>query len=70
MYNTLSLVKETRDNLLVRALATPNLKLEVSAKLIYELLAELMAHPFVLESTCNECENIQNSIDNLCESIK
>ena len=36
---------------------------------LINLLDSLLSHSFILESTCNDCEEIQNSIDNLCETI-
>ncbi len=46
-----------------------NIKLTIDAHLMRILFSNLIAHPYVLESTCGDCEDIQNSMDKLCEQM-
>lgn len=36
---------------------------------IHTLLKAIMTHPAILESTCGECEDIQNAIDDLATDL-
>ena len=72
MYDTLELSKQTLDylnNLWFDENNGYDMTISLDIKLVQDLLTKLLAHPFVLESSCKECEYIQNSMDNLCEYI-
>lgn len=43
--------------------------LKIHGYLLIDLFDKLLKHPFILESTCNDCEDIQNSINDLCDTI-
>lgn len=47
----------------------PIFPIEVSAHVLLDLLRSLTAHPHVMESTCGDCEEIQNGVNALCENI-
>lgn len=66
MYDTTMIARLAKDRLVIMGLDND---IQVPAQLVWDLLMDLLAHPFILESTCGDCEEIQNSIDNLCESI-
>lgn len=43
--------------------------ISIEGHVLMDLFDRLLNHSFILESTCNNCEEIQNSIDNLCDTI-
>lgn len=43
--------------------------IKIEGYLLIDLFNTLLDHPFILESTCNNCEEIQNSINNICDTI-
>jgi len=43
--------------------------IKIDGFLLMDLFDKLLNHPFILESTCKDCEEIQNSMDNICDTI-
>lgn len=43
---------------------------EIPTNRLLMLLIALVSHPFVLESTCSDCEMIQNALDDMLDEVK
>lgn len=77
MTTSLELVERTRkyldeleyDNLPDCGCCVSLYDVKIQGYLLKDLFDKLLEHPFILESSCNNCEEIQNSINDLCDSI-